>query len=159
VSSAIAHRGAALGDHVTHALGDVWHSGTGLVHDVADATTERASDAGHAVGSVAERAISVAGELGRVAGHRAAAAAGGLRDTATDITGRKRHRRQRQAIMMRRGLVIAGVLATLGLLALAARRARQPWADEANRELEPGDPRADAKPNSSRNSRHYAAAT
>ena len=159
MSSALAHRGAALGDQVTHALGDVWHSSTGLVHDVAEATTERATEAGHAVGSVAERAITVAAELGRVAGHRAAVAAGGLRETATDLAGHKRQRRQRQATLVRRGLLIAGILATLGLLALAARRARQPWAEEANADLEPGDPRADAKSNSSGNARPYAAAT
>jgi hypothetical protein len=159
VSNAIAHRRAAIGDQVSHALGNAWHTGTGFAHDVAETTTDRASDAGHAVGSVAERAIAVASELGRAAGHHAAAAAEGLRETATDITGHKRQRRRRQAIMMRRGLVIAGVLATLGLLALAARRARQPWAEEVNADLEPGDPRDDAKSNSSRNSRHYAAAT
>ena len=159
MSNAVAHRRAAIGDQVGHVLGSAWHTGAELAHEVADVTTDRASEAGHAVGSVAERAMSVAGEFGRVAGQRAAAAAGGLLDTATDITGRKRQRRQRQATMVRRGLLIAGVVVTLGLLAYAARRARQPWAEEANAELEPGDPRADAKANSSRNGRHYAAAT
>lgn len=156
MSRTIARRRATIGDHVSHALGNAWHTGADLAHDVAEVTTDRASDAGHAVGSVAERAITVASELGRVAGHHAVAAAEGLRDTATDITGRKRQRRQRQAIMVRRGLLIAGLLVTLGLLAFAARRARQPWAEEANADLEP---RADAASNSSRNSRHYAAAT
>lgn len=145
-------------DHLGQALGDSWQHGAGVVHDVAEVTADRASDAGHAVGAVAERAVSIAGEIGRAAGQRAAAAASGLRESATDITGRKRHRRRRQAIMMRRGLVIVGVIATVGLLVLAARRARQPWAEEANAELEPGDPRADARTNA-RSNRHFAAAT
>lgn len=154
MSAALAQRRAAVGD----TLGDRWHQGTGLMHDVAEATADRASDAGHAVGAVAERAATIAGELGRVAGERAAAAASGLRETASDITGRKRQRRRRRAIVMRRGLVVVGVVATIGLLVLAARRARQPWAEEANAELEPGDPRAEGGA-ASRSNRHYAAAT
>lgn len=152
-----AHRRPGLGD-LSHVLGDAWHTGTDLAHDVAEVTVDAAGDAGHAVGVAAERAASIAGELGRAAGHRAAAAASGLRESATDLTGRKRHRRQRQAIAMRRGLVILGVLATIGLLAIAARRARQPWAEETNADLEPGDPRSDPSGNS-RSNRHYAAAT
>ena len=162
MSAALAHRRSGLSDQVSHALGDAWHSSTGLAHDVAEVTADRASDATHAVGAVAERAASlateIASELSRAASQRAAAAASGLRESAADITGRKRQRRRRQAIVMRRGLVIAGVIATIGLLALAARRARQPWADEAKSGLEPGDPRADPNTNS-RSSRHYAAAT
>lgn len=162
MSGALAERRAAIGDHLGQShlgqsLGDTWHQGTGLIHEVAEATAERAGDAGHAVGAVAERAASIAGELGRAAAQRAAAAATGLRESATDITGRERQRRRRQAIVVRRGLVVLGVVATIGLLALAARRARTPWAEEANAELEPGDPRAEAA--NGRRNRQYAAAT
>lgn len=157
MSATLADRRAAIGETVSQTLGDTWHQGAGLVHGVAEATADRAGDAGHVVGAVAERAASIAGEIGRVAGERVAAAASGLRDTATDVTGRKRHRRQHRAVVMRRGLVAVGVLATIGLLVLAARRARQPWAEEANAKLEPDDPRVDSA--STRSNRDYAAAT
>lgn len=160
MSTATTHRLGDIGETVGHAIGDAWSAGSGLAHELADVTTEfaeataeRASGAGHLVGAAADRAASVAGELG----HRAAAAASGLRELADDATGRTHHRRGRRRLNVRRALVVIGIVATIALVVAAARLARQPWADEVESDLEPGDPRADRA--TTRSSRHFAAAT
>lgn len=160
MSATLVQRSRGAVDTVGHAIGDVLHAGAALAQNVAEATADRASDAGHLVGSaghlvgaVAERAATVASDAGRSAGHRVASTAGDLRDAALDRTGRSRRRRR---ITVRRTILMVGIAATLGLLVLAARRARTPWAEQANAELDANDPRRDADAGAA--ARQYASA-